>query len=105
VDLIIADVPCTGSGTWGRSPERLKGFDLDLIGSYQSRQKKIVANLPQHLKHGGYLLYITCSVYRQENEEVTDFLKSMSGLSLIKQGVLHQEGGDYLFAALFKKEG
>jgi 16S rRNA (cytosine967-C5)-methyltransferase len=105
VDLIIADVPCTGSGTWGRSPEWLKGFDLDLIDSYQSRQKKILANLPQHLKYGGYLLYITCSVYRQENEEVTDFLKSTSGLSLIKQGILHEEGGDYLFAALFKKEG
>jgi 16S rRNA (cytosine967-C5)-methyltransferase len=104
VDLIVADVPCTGSGTWGRSPEWLKGFDLDLIDSYQSRQKKIVANLPQHLKQGGYLLYITCSVYQQENEEVADFLKSTSGLSLIKQGVLHQDGGDYLFAALFKKE-
>jgi hypothetical protein len=35
---------------------------------------------------------------------VADFLKSTSGLSLIKQGVLHQDGGDYLFAALFKKE-
>jgi hypothetical protein len=32
-------------------------------------------------------------------------LKSTSGLSLIKQGILHEEGGDYLFAALFKKEG
>ena len=104
VDLIIADVPCTGSGTWGRSPEWLKGFDLDLIEEYQNRQKKIIANLPHHLKKEGFLLYITCSVYRQENEEVTDYLKSISGLSLIKQGVLHQDGGDYLFAALFKKE-
>ena len=105
VDLIIADVPCTGSGTWGRSPEWLKGFDLDLIESYQNRQKKIITNLPQHLKQGGYLLYITCSVYRQENEEVTNFLKFNSELSLVKQGVLHHEGGDYLFAALLKKEG
>jgi hypothetical protein len=31
-------------------------------------------------------------------------MKTNTGLSLIKQGVLHQEGGDYLFAALFKKE-
>lgn len=104
VDLIIADVPCTGSGTWGRSPEWLKGFDLELIQEYQSRQKKIMANLSHHLKQEGFLLYITCSVYRQENEEVVDFMKTNTGLSLIKQGVLHQEGGDYLFAALFKKE-
>ncbi|MEN9952225.1 MAG: hypothetical protein RLZZ520_493 [Bacteroidota bacterium] len=104
VDLIIADVPCTGSGTWGRSPEWLKGFDLGIIDEYQNRQKKIIANLPHHLKQEGFLLYITCSVYRQENEEVTDFLKTTSGLSLIKQGVVYQDGGDYLFAALFKKE-
>lgn len=104
VDLIIADVPCTGSGTWGRSPEWLKGFDLSLIDAYQSRQKNILTQLPIHLKPNGYLLYITCSVFRQENEEVTDSFKTLSGLKLIKQGVVHQQGGDYLFAALFRKE-
>jgi 16S rRNA (cytosine967-C5)-methyltransferase len=60
--------------------------------------------LPIHLKPNGYLLYITCSVFRQENEEVTDSFKTLSGLKLIKQGVVHQQGGDYLFAALFRKE-
>jgi 16S rRNA (cytosine967-C5)-methyltransferase len=104
VDLIIADVPCTGSGTWGRNPEWLKGFDLTLIDAYQSRQKNILVHLPIHLKMNGYLLYITCSVFRQENEEVTDYFKTLSGLKLIKQGVVHQQGGDYLFAALFRKE-
>jgi len=104
VDLIIADVPCTGSGTWGRSPEWLKGFDLSLIDAYQSRQKNILTQLPVHLKPNGYLLYITCSVFRQENEEVTDYFKAVSEMKLIKQGVVHQQGGDYLFAALFRKE-
>lgn len=104
VDLIIADVPCTGSGTWGRSPEWLKGFDLTLVDAYQSRQKNILTQLPVHIKKDGYLLYITCSVFRQENEEVTHFFKDHSGMSLIKQGVVHQQGGDYLFAALFRKD-
>ena len=104
VDLIIADVPCTGSGTWGRSPEWLKGFDLILIDAYQSRQKNILTQLPIHLKPNGYLLYITCSIFRQENEEVTDFFKAVSEMKLTKQGVVHQQGGDYLFAALFRKE-
>lgn len=103
VDLIIADVPCTGSGTWGRSPEWLKGFDTSLIESYQNRQKHIVSNLPIHLKNEGYLLYITCSVFRQENEEIVDYILSQTNLSLIKKGVVHHEGGDYLFAALFQK--
>lgn len=104
VDLIIADVPCTGSGTWGRSPEWLKGFDLELIDAYQQRQKNIVTNLPSHILEGGYLLYVTCSVYRQENEEMVEFIQTLPGLNLVKQGVLHEEGGDYLFAALFKKQ-
>lgn len=104
VDLIIADVPCSGSGTWGRSPEWLKGFDITLIEAYQNRQKSIVSNLPGHLKSGGYLLYITCSVFRQENEDVVDYLLNMSSLKLKKKGVVHHEGGDYLFAALFQKQ-
>jgi len=103
VDLIIADVPCTGSGTWGRSPEWLKGFDVALIESYQNRQKSIVSNLPCHLKKEGYLLYITCSVFRQENEEVVDHLLDNPNLQLKKKGIVHHEGGDYLFAALFQK--
>jgi 16S rRNA (cytosine967-C5)-methyltransferase len=104
VDLIIADVPCTGSGTWARSPEWLKAFDLELIAAYQDRQKKIVANLPAHLNEEGYLLYITCSVFKQENEEVVAFLQTNSGLQLVKQSVVHEPGGDYLFAALFSKK-
>ncbi|MFM1794611.1 MAG: hypothetical protein RL642_996, partial [Bacteroidota bacterium] len=103
VDLIIADVPCTGSGTWSRSPEWLKGFDTDVIDSYQERQKNIVSNLPLHLNAGGYLLYITCSVFRQENEDVVNYIASFPELTLEKQGVVHENGGDYLFAALFKK--
>lgn len=103
VDLVIADVPCTGSGTWGRNPEWLKGFDVSLIDAYHERQVNIVSNLLPHIKNGGYLLYITCSVFIQENEKVASYLESVSALSLIKKGIINQQGGDYLFAALFKK--
>ena len=101
--LIIADVPGTGSGAGGRGPEWLKGFDVALIEAYQNRQKSIVSNLPCHLKKEGYLLYITCSVFRQENEEVVDHLLDNPNLQLKKKGIVHHEGGDYLFAALFQK--
>lgn len=104
VDLIIADVPCTGSGTWARSPEWLKAFDLGMIDEYQNIQKSIVANLPLHLNGSGNLLFITCSVFRQENEEVVEFLQKNCQMKLIKQSVVHEEGGDYLFAALLTKK-
>jgi 16S rRNA (cytosine967-C5)-methyltransferase len=103
VDLIIADVPCTGSGTWARTPEWLKAFDLEMIAEYQNTQKSIVTNLPLHLNASGYLLYITCSVFKQENEEVVEFLETNCQMELVKQAVVHEQGGDYLFAALLKK--
>jgi 16S rRNA (cytosine967-C5)-methyltransferase len=102
-DLIIADVPCSGSGTWSRSPERLLQMDSQAIHKYQQRQKSIVLRLPQHLKKGGYLLYITCSVYREENSEVVDFILQNSTLKLIGTEMItgYEKGGDNLFSALF----
>ncbi len=103
VDLIIADVPCTGSGTWVRSPEWLHEMDAETIDLYQRRQIAILEKLPQHLKKGGYLLYITCSVYEQENTGVVDFLEKNSPIKLVGANILagDLQGGDYLFSALF----
>jgi 16S rRNA (cytosine967-C5)-methyltransferase len=103
VDLIIADVPCTGSGTWARSPEWLHEMDTETILSYQKRQIAIVEKLSQHLKKGGYLLYVTCSVYQQENTAVINFLETNSSLKLVGTKMLSgdSQGGDHLFSALF----
>ena len=73
--MIIADVPCTGSGTWGRTPEQLYYFEDRKIEEYASLQKQIVTNVISHLAPGGYFLYITCSVFKKENEEAIDFIK------------------------------
>jgi 16S rRNA (cytosine967-C5)-methyltransferase len=102
-DLIIADVPCSGSGTWSRSPERLLQMDSKVIHEYQERQKSIVQRLPQHLKKGGFLLYITCSVYREENSAVVDYILQNSALRLIETEMItgYEKGGDNLFSALF----
>lgn len=102
-DLIIADVPCSGSGTWSRSPERLLRMDSQIIKEYQRRQQSIVERLPQHLKKGGYLLYITCSVYKEENTEIVDYILKNSTLSLVGSEMIlgYEKGGDNLFSALF----
>jgi 16S rRNA (cytosine967-C5)-methyltransferase len=106
VDLIIADVPCTGSGTWARSPEWLQVMDLETINAFQERQSAIVRKLASHLKRGGYLLYITCSVYVKENQEITDQIQKDSGLVLLKSSMIigTETGGDYLYAALFTSQ-
>lgn len=69
-DAIICDAPCSGSGTWSRTPEQLYFFDPAKINYYSTLQKKIVANAFRSLKPGGKFIYITCSVFKQENEDV-----------------------------------
>ncbi len=104
-DLIIADVPCSGSGTWGRTPEQLFFFKEQKIQEYAALQKKIVANVIPSLKPGGQLLYITCSVFRKENEEVSEYVSSKLKLSLIEMKLLkgYDKKADTMFAALLQK--
>ncbi|MDP4264045.1 MAG: Fmu (Sun) domain-containing protein [Bacteroidota bacterium] len=103
-DLILADVPCSGSGTWSRTPEQLYYFEKGKVNEYALLQKRIVANIIPHLKPGGYLFYITCSVFQKENEEVVQFMQQNSGLQLIKMEVLegYDKKADTMFAALLR---
>jgi len=103
-DFIVCDAPCTGSGTWSRTPEQLYFFQGG-IEQYSLLQKKIVSNIIPRLKEGGCLLYITCSVFKEENEAVVDFIKDNFGLQLIKMELLrgYDKKADTMFTALFKK--
>lgn len=102
-NLIIADVPCSGSGTWSRTPEQLCFFTKDKIAYYSNLQRNISSNVIKALSQNGYLLYITCSVFKKENEEVMEYLQTQ-GLSLIKKEVLkgYDIKADSMFATLFK---
>jgi 16S rRNA (cytosine967-C5)-methyltransferase len=103
-DLIIADVPCTGSGTWARTPEQLYYFNFERLEEYVSRQSNIVQNIANALKPGGFLLYITCSVFKKENEmQLTTLLQT--GFSLIDKKIRHgyEKKADTLFAAILRK--
>jgi 16S rRNA (cytosine967-C5)-methyltransferase len=69
-DRVLADVPCSGTGTLARNPEikwKLKPEDiLDL----QSKQIAILKAAMQHVSPGGRLVYSTCSLEPEENEQV-----------------------------------
>ena len=73
-DGIIADVPCTGSGTWARSPEQLTFFDIHQLKNYTDKQRSILRQIIPTLKKGKPLIYITCSVFKEENEDLTAWL-------------------------------
>jgi len=69
-DLILCDVPCSGTGTLSRNPEirqRLQPADL---GRQAARQREILTAALARLAPGGHLLYSTCSLEPEENEQV-----------------------------------
>jgi 16S rRNA (cytosine967-C5)-methyltransferase len=103
--LILCDAPCTSSGTWSRTPEQLCFFTEEKIDEYALLQKKITGNIIRSLEEGGYLLYITCSVFRKENEEAVAFICGHAEMELVKMELLkgHDKKADTMFAALFVK--
>jgi len=69
-DRILVDAPCSGTGTLGRNPEikwRVKTTDLTEL---HDRQVRILKHAMAHLKPGGRLVYSTCSLEHEENEDV-----------------------------------
>jgi 16S rRNA (cytosine967-C5)-methyltransferase len=71
-DRVLADVPCSGTGTLARNPEikwRLKAEDLHDL---QSRQVAILKSALAQLAVGGRLVYSTCSLEHEENEAVVE---------------------------------
>ena len=71
-DGVLVDAPCSGSGTWRRSPH-LKWITQPLtITQYALKQAEILSNASSHVKIGGRLVYATCSLCKAENEAVVD---------------------------------
>ena len=71
-DRILADVPCSGTGTLARNPEikwRLQPLDLKEL---HDRQIAILRSAISRLKLGGRIIYSTCSLEKEENEEVVE---------------------------------
>ena len=101
--FLIADVPCSGSGTWPRTPEQLNFFHENEIEKYASLQKTIIRNIVPHLQSGGILLYITCSVFKKENEENVDYFLQNFQLNLLHKEYLkgYEMQANTLFVAVF----
>lgn len=105
-DGIILDAPCSGSGTWGRTPEMLHYFDPHKVSYFSKLQKTIAGNIVRYLKEGKPLIYITCSVFKAENEEVVAWIEENLPLKLERSEVIkgYNDKADTMFAARFIKQ-
>ena len=69
-DLALADVPCSGTGTLGRNPEIRHRLRLDDLSRQAARQRAILAAALRSVRPGGCVVYSTCSLEPEENEQV-----------------------------------
>jgi len=74
-DRILVDAPCTGSGVVRRHPDMKWSRRPSDVGQFVDQQRALLDALWQTLGHDGKLLYVTCSVFEEENQQqVADFL-------------------------------
>jgi len=69
-DRVLVDAPCTGSGTWRRSPELRWRTGLDDIETYAETQTALLATAAQMVKPGGRLIYAVCSIFNAEGRDI-----------------------------------
>ena len=104
-DRVLVDAPCSGTGTLRRNPEIRWRLSNDDIPTFAADQKRFVRNAADVVKPGGRLVYSTCSVEREENEEVIDdFLRPHRDFTQLKtiRTWPHRESSDGFFIAVLE---
>src|SRR5690606_10188604 len=98
-DGIILDAPCSGSGTWNRTPE-MKTQERSLEEFHKLQLKLLNAVLP-YIKEQGKVIYITCSVYEKENQAVVQSFAKEHNLEVVREHLIQgfQDSADTLFIA------
>lgn len=123
VDKVIVDVPCSGSGTIRRNPDKKFRITKELVAGYARYQKEILEQYAKLVRVGGILVYSTCSIFSDENISVVESFLESSGEfrredaasylpgekfnRLVENGYLatypHRHNMDGFFAAVMKR--
>lgn len=103
-DLVLCDVPCSGSGTWRRTPEAKWALTPDRLNELTRQQAEILARAASLVTPGGVLAYATCSVLRVENEDrIAAFLAENPGwrCDLMRRWPVSAAGDGFFVSSLF----
>lgn len=79
MDVVFVDAPCTGSGTWRRNPDSKWRLRPNALAKRQEEQRQALAMAAPLVKPGGQLVYVTCSVLPEENEDAVSAFLSNHG--------------------------
>ncbi len=82
-DLVLVDAPCTGTGTWRRNPDAKWRIRPGALEQRMKAQDEALARAEKYVKPGGRLVYVTCSLLAEENEDrIAAFLAAHPGFSV-----------------------
>ena len=102
-DKVLVDAPCSGTGTLRRNPEIRWRLTPDDIVVLAEQQKRILSRALEMVKPGGRLVYSTCSVEREENEDVIREVPDQFRVVKTIRTWPHREGSDGFFVAVFER--
>lgn len=83
-DRVLIDAPCSGSGTWRRNPDIKRRFTKEDLQELILKQQEILNRAAPLTKPGGRLIYATCSLFKDENDnQITKFIAAHPNFHLI----------------------
>lgn len=71
-DRFVVDAPCSGTGTWRRSPDAKYRLTPETLKELNKTQAELLEKAFNHIRRGGRVVYITCSILRDENEDIIE---------------------------------
>lgn len=84
IDLVLVDAPCSGTGTWRRRPDAKWRLTEAYLETRMKEQDSVLDDAARFVKTGGRIVYITCSVLADENEDrIEAFLKRHEGFTVV----------------------
>lgn len=97
-DFVLCDAPCSCLGTFKKHPDVFLNKDESCINELATTQRQILENAAKYLKVGGAMVYSTCTLFKEENENVVhDFLEKNVDFVLEHiSGLEKIDGGKYL---------
>lgn len=92
MDKVVIDAPCTGSGTWRRRPDAKWRFDEKNLETRLQQQEEVLSEAAPFVKPGGHLVYITCSIFPEENEnQVYSFTEDNPEFEIVSAGEVWED--------------
>lgn len=79
MDVVFVDAPCSGAGTWRRHPDTKWRLTSQHLGDRQAEQRAVIDEAATYVRPGGALVYVTCSPFMVENEDIVAAFLSRSG--------------------------